>query len=281
MSVPAKLGIGLLTTATAGWVLVQNRWLSTSEYEVTVPGLPISFEGKRVLHLSDLHSKRYGDGFNNLINSCSFLDPDYVFFTGDLFSRSETNLDPKLLLMQRLMKLAPVYYIPGNHEGDVPDRAAVLFEALRREGVHVLVNRSEHIESGGEYINLVGAALPQSHYRTRSGFSGRTPITPRLMRELVGRPEQGCVNVLLAHDPLPFKAYAAWGADLVFAGHVHGGVVRLPGVGGVLSPERRFFPEYSKGVYTLGQSSMVVSAGLGKFRLHNPSQVILVTLKQG
>lgn len=280
MRIPAKLGIGVLTSAAAGWVLVQNRWLTTDKYEVAVPGLPPAFDGKKILHLSDLHRKRYGDGFNNLLNSCRFLEPDYVFFTGDLFSRNETDTEPKLVLMQRLMKIAPVYYVIGNHEADAADRGEVLNAALEKEGIHVLNNRSERIELEGQHICITGAALPISHYRNdKNGFSGRTKITPELMRELVGRPEKGCVNFLLAHDPLPFEAYARWGADLTFSGHVHGGVVRLPLIGGVFSPERTFFPKYSKGVYRLGKRQIVVSAGLGKFRLHNPSQIILVTLR--
>ena len=280
MNIPAKISAGVLISAAAGWTLVQNRWLTTSKYEVAVPGLPREFDGYRILHLSDLHKKRYGDGFNNLINSCSFLEPDVIFFTGDLFSRDEINLEPKPVLMQRLMKLAPVYYVIGNHEGDAPDKAAALCEQLAQDGVHVLDNKTERLVRGSAYVNVTGAVLPQSHYRAEEGgYSGLTEITPKLMKSLVGRPERGAVTLLLAHDPLPFKAYAAWGADVTFSGHVHGGVIRLPLVGGLLSPERWFFPKYSKGVYRLGSSQLVVSAGLGKFRLHNPSQIILVTLK--
>ena len=279
MNIPAKIGAGVLISAAAGWTLVQNRWLTTSKYDICVPGLPKEFDGLKILHLSDLHKKRYGDGFNNLINSCSFLEPDLIFFTGDLFSRDEINLDPKPVLMQRLMKLAPVYYVIGNHEGDAPEKTAALCRKLSEDGVRVLNNRTEQIVRGGAHINITGAVLPQSHYRAaKGGYSSRTEITPQLMRALVGRPEKGVVTLLLAHDPLPFRAYAEWGADVTFAGHVHGGVVRLPLVGGVLSPERRFFPKYTKGVYKLGRSQLVVSAGLGKFRLHNPSQIILATL---
>ncbi len=281
MNLTAKLGTAALALTAAGYVFVQNRWLTTNEYDVTVPDLPPAFDGKRILHLSDLHKKRYGDGFNNLINSCSFLEPDYVFFTGDLFSRDETNLDPKILLMQRLMKLAPVYYVLGNHETDAPNRAHALCEKLRREGVHIMNDRTERIEIGDEHINITGVVLPSGHYRNRNmGFSGRIRITPELLRERIGEPEKGGCNILLAHDPLPFDAYNEWGASVTFSGHIHGGVIRLPMIGGLLSPERCFFPKYSKGVYLDGDHRLVVSAGLGKFRLNNPSQIILVTLKR-
>ena len=281
MKLPAKIGIGALGLTACGWTFIQNRMLSVQKLTVTLSGLPAGFEGKRILHLSDLHGKRYGEGFNNLINTCAFLDPDYIFFTGDIFSRSETDLAPKLVLMKRLLKLAPVYYIVGNHETDRPDRSAALNEAFRELGVHVLINSSERIYSGEEHINIYGAELPASHYRSPQGYNDRTPVTAELMERLLGRPRRGEVNLLLSHDPLPFAAYAEWGADLTFAGHVHGGVIRLPFIGGLLSPERRFFPKYSKGHYRLDAAQMVVSAGLGKFRLMNPSHVLLVTLRRG
>lgn len=273
--------VGASVLAAAGWVLVQNRMLVTDELILTVPELPEAFDGKRILHISDLHKKRYGEGFNNLINSCSFLKPDLIFFTGDLFSRDETELEPKLVLMRRLMRIGSVYYVTGNHEADAPDRANALIAALSKEGVHVLMNRSERIYAGADHISVTGAALPKEHYRSAKGYSDRTEITPDLMRELVGEPDRSTVNFLLVHDPLPFEAYAAWGADAVFAGHVHGGVIRLPFVGGLLSPERVFFPKYSKGLYRSGRAQMIVSAGLGKFRLNNPSQLMIITLRRG
>lgn len=276
-----KAAIGAAVLAAAGWVLVQNRMLVTDELTLTVPDLPEAFDGKRILHISDLHKKRYGEGFNNLINSCAFLKPDLIFFTGDLFSRDERNLEPKLVLMRRLMKIGPVYYVTGNHEADAPDCANALNSALSKEGVHVLLGRSERIYEGEAFITVTGAALPKEHYRSEKGYSQRQEVTPGLMRDLVGEPDHGSVNFLLVHDPLPFEAYAEWGADVTFAGHVHGGVIRLPFIGGLLSPERRFFPKYSKGLYRLGKAQMIVSAGLGKFRLCNPSQLILVTLKRG
>ncbi|MBR6044963.1 MAG: metallophosphoesterase [Ruminococcus sp.] len=277
MKLPAKLGLGALILTAAGWTLVQNRMLSVQRVSVPVKGLPAGFEGKKILHLSDLHKKRYGEGFNNLLNTCAFLEPDLIFFTGDLFSRDETNMAPKLVFMQRLMRIAPVYYIVGNHETDAPDRMTAVNAALEKAGVHVLYNSSETAKLSGDEVMITGTALPASHYRRPKGQS-RTPVTAELLRELIGEPDSERVNILLSHDPLPFEAYAEWGADLVFAGHVHGGVIRLPFIGGLLSPERRFFPKYSKGLYRIGGSQMIVSAGLGKFRLMNPSHILLVTL---
>ncbi len=280
MKIAAKILIGAAAAAGAGWTLVQNRQLMTSKYELEMKGLPAGFEGKRILLLSDLHKKRYGEGFSNLINSCAFLEPDLIFFTGDLFSRDEINLKPKLVLMQRLLKIAPVYYILGNHETDAPKRSEKLIADLRAEGVCVLRNESTEISFGEDSITLWGLELPRECYRSDSSLYRKLrPVTAELVEELLGRPDPDRKNFLLAHTPLPLKAYSEWGADAVFSGHVHGGVVRLPLIGGILSPERRFFPKYTRGLYSYNDTKLVLSAGLGKFRLNNPSQIILVTLK--
>ncbi len=279
MTTAAKIITGAVLAAGAGWTLVQNRQLMISRIDLTLKGLPEAFEGKKILHLSDLHKKRYGDGFSNLINSCAFLEPDYIFFTGDLFSRDETNLEPKLVLMQRLMRLAPVYYIMGNHEADAPERADCLNEALAKSGVHVLLNAKEPVFEGESHITVAGTALPRECYCTEDGSHRKArPVTPELLTELLGQADSEAPTLLLSHTPMPLKAYSDWGADAVFSGHVHGGVIRLPFIGGLLSPERRFFPKYTRGLYSCGDTQMIVSAGLGKFRLNNPAQLILATL---
>ena len=265
--------------AFSAYCLVQNRALEADHYTVKCNKLPPSFEGVKILHLSDLHKKRYGDDFNNLINTCGFCDADYIFFTGDLFSRTEEDLKPKLVLMRRLMKLAPVYYVMGNHETDADEKSSALNCKLEEIGVHVLRNTHERIYRGNEYINLYGAELPLECYRADGrGYRGLKSVDVKLLDKLMGTPDPEKCCVLLSHSPFPFKAYAEWGADIVFSGHCHGGVIRLPIVGGLLSPERKFFPEYTRGLYKRYGSTMVVSAGLGKFRLNNPSQLICATL---
>ncbi len=269
-----------LATALSAYCFVQNSMLVADIYTVKCKKLPESFEGVKILHLSDLHKKRYGDGFNNLINPCRFCDPDYIFFTGDLFSRSEENLTPKLVLMRRLMKMAPVYYVMGNHETDAAVKSEALNYKLEAEGVHVLRSAHERIYRGGDYINIYGAELSMDYYRNTNGigYCGLKKVDRTVLEKLLGKPDPEKCCVLLSHNPFPFKEYAEWGADIVFSGHCHGGIIRLPMVGGLLSPERRFFPEYTKGVYERYGASMVVSAGLGKFRLNNPSQLICATL---
>ncbi len=275
------LGMGF-STVLAVSAMVENRQLLTTKYIVSSKKLPKNFDGKKILHLSDLHKKRYGDGYNNLLNSCKVQEPDYIFFTGDLFSRCEKNLFPKLVLMKRLAKIAPVYYIMGNHETDVPEKSSALNERLKREGIHVLINESERLWCGDEYVNIYGTELPEDCYKNpNGGYNNLLPVTEKMLNGTLGKAPKDECNILLSHSPFPLCVYDKWGADFVFSGHCHGGSVRLPVVGGVLSPERKFFPKYTKGVYKLGDCKMILSAGLGKFRLGNPAEIVVVTLKKG
>ncbi len=270
-----KLSLPLL----GGYVLIQNRMLKTENYKIKCSRLPKGFEGCRIVLLADLHKKTFGYGDCNLINSVAAAQPDLIFFSGDLYSRSEKKLMPKLKLMKRLSKLAPVYYAAGNHElGDIR-RFDLFCKRLKGLGIHVLRNRSEKIYRGGDSADVYGAELPLEYYvDPNGGFKHISELTGEKLTELLGSPKKTACTMLIAHDPLFLKAYSRWGADIVFSGHVHGGMIRLPVVGGLLSPERKFFPRYTKGLYKLGRTTMALTAGLGRFRLNNPSQIMLITL---
>lgn len=259
----------------------KRRKLVTYSCEIPLHNLPKSFDGLRVLHLSDLHKKRFGKNGRALVKVCKRLSPDIICFTGDLFSRDELldEIKRKIPLMRGLRRIAPVYYIPGNHESEAPEKAALLCSLLENEGVVCLRNERTELYRSGSCISIYGLELPCGCYRLPNGsFRGLLPVKRRLLTERLGKAGRG-FDLLLAHTPLPFKAYAEWGADLTLAGHVHGGIVRMFGIG-LLSPERKLFPRYSKGVYHIGRHVMEVSAGLGKFRINNPPSVTLCILRR-
>ncbi len=269
----------------AGYALVSNRQLRVNEYTMPVDGLPESFDSKKILLIADLHKKRYGDKFDNLINSCMVAEPDYIFFAGDLYSRDEINMAPKIALMKRLRSIAPTYYVLGNHEIDNMDNCEALCFRLKQLGITVLRNEKTYILCDGRAIALYGTQLPQRFYRKEDFSHGKLPeVDKETLDRLLGKSRPDECNFLISHNPFPFPAYAEWGADAVFSGHCHGGIIRLPLIGGVLSPERKFFPRYSKGIYETvterGTASMALTVGLGKFRLNNPAEIMLITLKK-
>ena len=258
---------GILGTCAAA---ENTLMLRTAHYETDIPGLP------RLVQLSDLHRRQFGREQNRLIRRVSALNPDYIIITGDLISRKMRDFTETARLLRRLRALAPVLTIYGNHELDLPPEADAAFrDMLRRCSICLLEN--EIVRIGRAEIPVAGIPLTRLHYRGGGllRLRGKKSCTAEELYHLLGRcPEN---TVLLAHNPIFFDAYAAWGARLTLSGHVHGGIVRLPGIGGILSPERRFFPRYDKGLFRQGDSEMIVSAGLGKLRFLNPPELCLIT----
>lgn len=259
--------------------LLCNRQLELQEELVYSPRLPAAFEGKKILLLADLHHKKFGDDYGILLDTVRAAAPDYIFFAGDLYSRDERNLSDKVGLMRALNEIAPTFYAAGNHELRDLDLLEAMFCKLNSLGVVALKNQRAVIELGGERLNVYGLLLPDRYYINKNGSFRNLPVpsVEDINRYLGEAPEEGC-NLLIAHNPLYFRAYEEWGADIVLSGHVHGGIVRLPLLGGLLSPERRLFPKYTKGLYRLGKAVMAVTSGLGKLRINNPAQVMLLTL---
>ncbi len=285
MKIRYKLLAAVGICFTAGYMLISNRQLRVNKYSMKVSKLPDSFDEKKILLIADLHKKRYGDKFDNLINSCIAAEPDYIFFAGDLYSRDETDMAPKVALMKRLRTIAPTYYALGNHEVDNIDLCESLCFRLKQLGITVLRNEHCYLLSDGQAITLYGSQLPQRYYRNEDFSHNDLPqLDTETLTKLLGRPDNTVCNLLISHNPLPFDVYANWGADGIFSGHCHGGAVRLPFIGGIFSPERKFFPKYTKGIYELdtdnGTSSLAVTVGLGKFRINNPAEIMLITLKK-
>ena len=256
------------------------------EYEISSGRLPEEFDGCRLLHLSDLHARTYGRKGEQLVRACAKAAPDYIMFTGDLFSRNQSifSIKNKVPMMRALNEIAPLYYVWGNHESDAVEKAKLMSERLAEVGVTTLRNERVRLTRGGGSIDLYGLELPVRYFHSPGGSYRRLPkLTGGELKKLLGKPNGERFNLLLAHTPLPFVNYAEWGADLTLSGHIHGGMVRLFGIG-LLSPERKFFPRYTKGVYKQrtdrGNSFLEVSAGLGKFRLNNPEMAAIVVLKK-
>ncbi|MFT3951117.1 MAG: metallophosphoesterase [Oscillospiraceae bacterium] len=272
----------VLLVILAGFTVYGNLALDVTKYRVRHPKLPAAFKGMKILLLSDLHDKQFGKNYERLIEKCARQKPTIIFFTGDLITRGETNINAKVELVRRLTAIAPVYFTLGNHEVENFEAAKALIPALEEAGAVLVVNTKRILEKDGESVSLYGLSLENSFYRNKNGgYRYLPPVTKDIITARLGEKLPGEFVMLLAHNPLPFEEYAAWGADLTFAGHMHGGIVRIPFVSdsGLLSPERSFFPEYSEGIYNEGKSVMVVSRGLGKFRLFNNPEIVLISLK--
>ncbi len=239
----------------------------------------------RAVVLSDLHNKQYGKDNERLVEAIRAQKPDAVLIAGDVLTASHrTKHDHAITLLKQLTEQFPVYYANGNHEHrlklypkEYGDAAVKYEKALGEIGIDRLVNRYVTLPDIG--ITIYGSEIDRYYYRRF--HIGK--MDDHYMRKLLGKVPEQQFTVLLAHNPDYFPQYAHWGADLVLSGHVHGGIVRIPFGKGVLSPAVRLFPEYDGGVFREGDSTMILSRGLGMhtipFRLFNPGELIVVDFK--
>ncbi len=239
----------------------------------------------RILHISDIHFSRNTTHEENISCMNEILHQVKLFtssncviaITGDLLSRkiNSDSVHDALIFLNKLRKFAPVVYSFGNHEMDLPVKFREKFSrTAEHSGIMILDNQTIFLNG----VNITGLTLPQTVYKNQAGnYFQLEKITPALLETCVGKcTEHPCI--LLAHSPIGFPAYAEWNADFVLSGHVHGGMIRLPKIGGLFSPERKFFPEYTKGIYKIKNCYMNVSAGIGKFRLNNPPEIVCIDL---
>lgn len=227
----------------------------------------------RILHISDIHNSRKGKDNRRISDIAEKFRPDLIFITGDLVSRTETDFTSAEILLKRLCNVAPVYMVFGNHEQSLPDKYLLQFtDMLAKTDVKLLTNNSLHTTVKGRNLHIYGVVQKYSTYKKDGGYRNLDKFTLSDMKSAVGNRADGEV-LLLAHNPLWADVYAEWGADYAFCGHVHGGAVRLFGMG-ILSPERKLFPKYSKGVYDVGGMKLCVSGGVGKLRMFNPPEIV-------
>ncbi len=266
----------VLAAVSVPWYHWQCWGLQVTHTQVELPALPEGFDGLRIVQLSDLHGHEYGEGSGELLRLVAEQEPELIVVTGDLIDQKD-QLRMVPALARGLAGIAPTYYVTGNHEWALGTAAVKeLKGVLDQCGAVPLSNRYEVLERGGSRLVLAGVDDP-------NGYADQT--TPEELSAQIGDAEPGLFTLLLAHRNDHFEQYAQAGYDLVMAGHGHGGIVRLPVVGGLLGTDRRFFPPWTSGSYTLGESAMFVSRGLGNnttpfkgFRLFNRPELAVVTL---
>ena len=265
-------------------LFVENHLLKLCNYSIESPEIPQEFDGLKILQLSDLHSKRFGRGNSRLLEKIKDAKPDFVVMTGDMISRSDTSYEVFFSLARILGQTYPCYYIIGNHEQDLePGELHAFLKRLAALKIQVLNNEKTVLHRGNSRINLYGMWFSLKYYRESKLWAAPAPLFgERELTSALGKRDSSHYSILLTHNPLAFPAYAEWGADLTLCGHIHGGMIRLPFFGGLLSPERKFFPEYSAGIYERDGKKMLVSRGLGSgtfgIRMFNIPEIVLITL---
>lgn len=271
------LGAALLAVG----IIDGNRFVTVRE-ELVLPTL--SKECRFVL-ISDLHNKIYGNKNDKVIASIHKINPDFIIIAGDLVtSQVSEDMTPGIDLINALGREYKIYYGLGNHESKMKQEPEhfdgkfdTLMQAVSGRNVHVLQNESIDLP---EYnIRVTGLDLDLdyfAHFRIKK-------MPENYLQETLPRCDKSKCNLLIAHNPDYFEDYARWGAQLVLSGHVHGGIMRLPFLGGVIAPSYKIFPKYDGGIFRSGASVMLLGRGMGShtipLRFFNPAELYEVVLK--
>ena len=268
----------LIILAIGIWILWSNTTLEVNEYEIVSDRIPQGFDGFRIAQISDLHNAEFGERNEKLIQLLSQTDPDIIVITGDLIDSRHTDIEIALDFARQAVKLAPVYYVSGNHESRVREYEDLKM-GLAEAGVVILENQKVQITRERESITLMGIADPsfQEDYLFGDSESVARQAIERQQNESDG------YTILLSHRPELFDLYVDTGMDLVFSGHAHGGQFRLPFIGGLVAPNQGFFPKFDEGRFIEANTTMIVSRGVGNsiipVRFNNRPEIVLVTLR--
>ena len=259
------------------WTAWGNAALELNTYTISSRGLPDAFDGYRIAQVSDLHNAEFGGGNQRLLDMLREAEPDMIAITGDLIDSRKTNIAVALAFAEEAVRIAPCYYVSGNHEARVPEYRE-LKAGLEAAGVTVLDDARVEIEISGKSITIIGVNDPSflADYLTSDAA-----VMDRKLSELSSG--DAGFTILLSHRPELFDTYVAHDMDLVLTGHAHGGQFRLPLIGGLIAPNQGLFPKYDDGLYSEGNTNMIVSRGLGNsiipFRFNNRPEVVLIELK--
>lgn len=267
----ALIILALIAAAAAFLIKDSRDDLEISRYEVASQKLPESFDGFKIVQLSDLHGAEFGEDGMELVDKVGSLEPDMIALTGD-FVTDEGDLAAVEKLAARLVKLCPVYFISGNHEFG-SGLAVKVRNILERAGVKYLSNEYLTISRGEDGILLGGVEDPLAY---------ADMLSPDELAQKMNDAAPDAFKILLGHRNYWMTEYPELPVDLIFCGHAHGGLIRIPGVGGLIGTDRRLFPDFDAGEYNNGRYTLIVSRGLGNSvpipRVFNRPEIVCVEL---
>ena len=259
------------------WTAWGNTALELNTYTISSRALPDAFDGYLIAQVSDLHNAEFGDGNQRLLDMLREAEPDMIAITGDLINSRKTDISVALAFAEEAVRIAPCYYVSGNHEARVSEYRE-LKAGLAAAGVTVLDNAQVKIEVSGESITVIGVNDPSF---SADYLPGDAAVIDQKLSELAA--EDPGFTILLSHRPELFDTYVDHDIDLVLSGHAHGGQFRLPLIGGLVAPNQGLFPKYDAGLYSEGNTNMIVSRGIGNsiipVRFNNRPEVVLIELE--
>jgi predicted MPP superfamily phosphohydrolase len=264
------------------------RFFKITRYSLCVPKFRALNSEKKIVLLADLHNKVYGRNNEKLLESIRGEKPDLILIAGDmLVGKADTGCQAALNFVIRLPSICPVYYALGNHEQRLKENPRQygdkvykdFINKIQKSGVKILENQSDDIMLDNLCVKISGLELPLKTYEKFKRYS----VTADDISQRIKKSEPRKYNLLIAHNPVYFPAYKKWGADLTVSGHLHGGIIRLPVIGAVITPQAMLFPKYSGELSQEGEQAIAVSKGLGthtvNLRFFNYAEVVVLHLR--
>ncbi len=260
-----------------GFIYLSNEKITISKIMVISNKIPKNFDEVVICQISDLHNEEFGENNNKLIAKINNVDPDIIVITGDLIDSNRLEMDVAIDFISNIKSIAPIYFVPGNHESNISEYE--LFKNMLTENnVIILDNKVHKLSLGNDTINLVGIEDPTFSFHPSLSESERINS---VLKDLDYDKDK--FTILLSHRPELFKVYVENKVDLVLTGHAHGGQVRIPFIGGVISPNQGLFPRYDSGMFKEKNTQMYVSRGLGNsvipLRINNNPELVVITLE--
>lgn len=287
--------LAALAVVTAAEIYRELHTFKVTKYSIKSEKFPAGGKTVKIVFLSDLHNREYGRENENLYQALRTEWPDLILIGGDmLVGKDRVSYEPALKFVRKLPAICPVYYANGNHEQRMKENPkeysysyADYKTVLEESGVVFLENETETVRIGQTALEICAVELPLETYRKMKKANVTSQDIGNLAGDQAGSQDRGApqaaYRILLAHNPAYMNAYKAWGADLILSGHLHGGIVRIPGLGGVISPQAFLFPRYSGELTLEGDQTVIVSRGLGTHTIHlrlfNTPELVSISLE--
>lgn len=268
------------------YVYIESNGFHIVEYKIKSKKIS---DTVKIVFISDLHNKQYGFHNEQIIGEIDNIKPDFICLGGDMITsclEKWTDFSDTMDFVKKLAEKYVVYYGMGNHEERLKRVPEKFPEGEYEKLVDTLMEINaplldDKLVKHNDIINIYGLNLDHEYYRkviTRH-------FSENYLQSKLGDIDNNKYNILIAHNPEHFIGYSKWGADLVLSGHVHGGIIRLPFLGGVVSPALKLFPKYDGGLFKSNNSVMILSRGLGThtvpIRVNNKAELIVIEITNG
>ena len=247
--------------------------LVITDYTIYDSRIPSDLDGYVIIQISDFHNAEFGDGQNQIISAIASRQPDLILLTGDMINKNDDTFLNTQIFLEKASTLAPIYSVAGNHEYMNFDKYMELVTLYKDLGITILADESASLSVNNTEISIYG--INQEHYHDLQRNDISQVNIPNL--------DDGQFGILLYHFANQFDTLSQINTDYfcVFSGHTHGGIIRFPFIGGIISNDGTFFPKYSHGLYNKNSLYLISSSGLGDAflpRFNNNPEIVCVTL---